>query len=570
MTSKIARFFAKGGKRTQGYAPLLGKVTNSTEFQRVLSLPRRRLDLSDVEDVTPLFAKSGELSFWPIQSAALVEAAKANGLFAAIGVGHGKTLIGLALPEALDSKKAVYLVKPDLKRQLEREINTFYGKHFNLPIDRISIVSYSELSSANHADVLDRELPDLIVCDEAHCLKRKSSARTKRFLRYLKRNPWCRVAILSGTITTRSILDYAHLIEHALRKNSPLPHGYYELRDWAGSLDVDPEYRTEPGVLLQFCDNGEDVREGFRRRLVETQGVVATEEGAIGTSLIVKQLKPEIPPDVHSLLVQVRKQWAIDEEELEDASARARVLKQVACGFYYRWDWGEDEPDWEWLEARQNWHREVRQKLTHATDGLDSPLLLARAADAYLKWQETGRVGVRPKLLWESQSWEAWKRVKDRDPPPVVPIWKNDFLVDAAIAWAYKQKEPSIIWYEWNAVGERIAQKGDIPLYGAGTDAGAQKHKVIVASIRAQGTGKNLQHYSRNLLTTAPPNGTTLEQTMGRTHRPGQKADEVSVEWFGHTPELVEAMSRAIEDAEYMEETTGQRQKILYATRIWK
>ena len=567
MKDSVARFFAEGGKRTKGYAPILGKVTNSVEFQRILALPRRRLDLSKVDDVTPLFAKSGELSFWPIQSAALIEAAKANGLFAAVGVGYGKTLIGLALPEALESKKTVYLVKPDLKKQLEREIQTFYGKHFRLPLDRIVIVSYSELSSAKDADVLEREMPDLIVADEAHCLKRKQSARTKRFLRYMKRNPWCRLAALSGTMTTRSILDYAHLIELVLRKNSPLPSGYYELRDWAGSLDVDPEYRTEPGVLLQFCE-GEDVREGFRRRLVETEGVVTTEEGSIGTSLVIKKQSPSVPQNVKELIAQVRKRWSIEDEELEDASARARVLKQIACGFYYRWDWG-DGPDLEWLEARAAWHREVRQKLTHASEGFDSPLLLARAAERFYDWDMSGREGKRPELAWDSAAWPAWREVKDRKPPPTVPVWKSDFLVDAALKWAFKQKQPSIIWYEWNALGERIAAKGGLPIYGAGTDAGERNHKIIVASIRAQGTGKNLQHYCHNLFTTVPPNGTAVEQAMGRTHRPGQKSDEVTVDWFGHTPELEEAMARAIEDAEYMEGTTGQRQKILYATRVW-
>ena len=121
-----------------GSLPPVGVVTNSAEFQRILNLPRRVLDLTSVLDVTPMFRKSGKLSFWPIQSAALIEASLADGLFAPIGVGHGKTLIGLALPEAMSSSRTVYLVKPDLKRQLETEDIEFYGEHFYLPLDRIT------------------------------------------------------------------------------------------------------------------------------------------------------------------------------------------------------------------------------------------------------------------------------------------------------------------------------------------------------------------------------------------------------------------------------------------------
>ena len=152
----LKELFAKA-KPGSGFSPVLGIVTNSVEFMRINALPRRVLRFEEAEDVTPLFAKTGELKFRPIQSAMVIEAAKADGLFAPVGVGWGKTLAALALPEAFGSKNAVYLVKPDLKRQLEREAETFYGKHFNLPLDRITIVSYSELSSAETASILDRK-----------------------------------------------------------------------------------------------------------------------------------------------------------------------------------------------------------------------------------------------------------------------------------------------------------------------------------------------------------------------------------------------------------------------------
>jgi hypothetical protein len=84
-----------------------------------------------------------------------------------------------------------------------------------------------------------------------------------------------------------------------------------------------------------------------------------------------------------------------------------------------------------------------------------------------------------------------------------------------------------------------------------------------------QGVGKNLQtHFSRNVITQFPPNGLIVEQMLGRTHRPGQEADEVIVDWFGGTPETEAAIYKAIEDARYQEETITGRQKLLYCTRI--
>lgn len=565
----LKELFAKATPGS-GFSPVLGTVTNSVEFMRINALPRRTLDLDNVEDVTPLFAKSGVLSFRPIQSVALIEAAKADGLFAAIGVGWGKTLIGLALPEALEAKKAVYLVQPDLKRQLVREAEQFYGKHFKLPLDRIHIVSYSELSSATKATILEDIEPDAIICDEAHCLRHKDSARTKRFLRYAAEHPGCRYAFMSGTMTTRSIRDYAHLIELALRKNSPLPRGYREINDWAGALDVRPQYRMSPGVLSRWCEEGETVREGFQRRLVETEGVVATQEGAIGTSLIVRKIVISVPEVIRKAMAQVNKTWTIGDNELEDATEKARALRQLASGFYYEWDWPNGEVDHEWLEARTNWNREVREKLKYATEEMDSPLLLQRAAERFRVWDKAQRPRPKPAKAWDSIYWNEWRLVKDRPPPPTKAIWLDDFLVQKAVAWAKKQKQPAIIWYTSKTVGEKIAAAGRFPLYGAATDASESKEPVIVCSIKTQGTGKNLQHYSRNLIVELPPNGTTFEQLAGRTHRPGQEADEVVIEWFGHTAEVEDAMEKILDDAEYMEKTTGQRQKVLYATRLNK
>jgi hypothetical protein len=529
-------------------------VTNSMEFQRIWNLPRRSVDLGR-HDVTPFFAKPGAtMRFFPIQSLALEEAARNNGLFAPIGVGFGKTLITLVLPEVMDSKRTVLLVPPQLKRQLvEKEIPK-YAEHFNLPLDRLTIVAYSELSSASKADILDEINPDLVVADEGHSLRHRSAARTKRFLRFMRSHPGCRFVCLSGTMTTRSITDYAHLIELALRSRSPLPLGFREVQDWAGALDVKPENPAQPGVLMQFCNPGENVREGFRRRMVETAGVVATDSGALGTSLVIRRRALRLPGEIGEMIDGVTEDWRIADEELTEATAVARVVRQLSAGFYYRWDWPGGVKDKDWLKARADWHKEVREYLKNRSKpGLDSPGLLAQAA---------------AKGKWLSMTWDAWALVKDRPEPPTVPVWINDFMVLGAVAWLKEEETRSIIWTEHASLGEAIAKHAGLEFYDHG-DSTFATGQHIVCSIHSQKTGKNLQdRYSRNLVTTVPPNGTTWEQMMGRTHRPGQEADEVVVDWFATHPIMDGSFQAALDDAKYQEETLGVKQKLLYGTKI--
>jgi hypothetical protein len=74
-----------------------------------------------------------------------------------------------------------------------------------------------------------------------------------------------------------------------------------------------------------------------------------------------------------------------------------------------------------------------------------------------------------------------------------------------------------------------------------------------------------LQRWSRNLVVAPPTSGKAWEQLLGRTHREGQQADEVSFEVFLPIQELKDCFERARADAKYLEETYGNRQKLNYA-----
>lgn len=551
-------------------------VRRTDEFDRIFNLTRRELDLNI--DLTAEFGRRGsDKRLWPLQSAALHDARMQGGLFAPLGVGHGKGLISYLVLRAMGLTRGVLLVPAQLREQARKE-HVFWNRHFMLPLldTELFIVSYEDLSSAKKADVLEKIRPQVIIADEAHKLKAKDSARTKRFLRYMRASGADLVA-MSGTITTRSLKDYAHLIELCLRRNAPVPsptHAWHDLVEWAEALDSPKknERPRNPGVLLSFCTDDElakvtsdvfesqqYVRAGFRRRLVETPGVVASEEGALGTSLVISARKFNVPAEVQEILSQTRKTWKIGDEEIEEATRMWAIMRQLSLGFYYIWDWPNGVRDLPWLAARAAWHKEIREFLQHRSKpGMDSPFLLAAAA-------ERGD--------WKSETWHAWKAERERlSPPPRKPIWFSDYALTEACRFLNEAPEPALLWYDADAFGRRLAEWSGARFVEPGDAATIERVKEnpthLVLSIASHGTGKNLQAWARQLITCPPQSGSVFEQLLGRTHRPGQTADLVRADVFCQTPELQLSWEQALRDARYLEETTGAKQKLNFATKI--
>jgi hypothetical protein len=551
-------------------------VPGSPDLERIVGLARRELDLTNVPDLTPLYAK-GSMRLWPIQSAALLDMEAAGGGLYPIGVGHGKTLISLLAGDALGAKRVVLLVPPSLRDQLTRVDIPRYSEAFRFVPPHV--VAYSELSGQKKANRLEELEPDLIVADEAHSLKHKDSTRTRRFLRYMKEHPGCRFVALSGTMTSRSLRDYAHLAALALGTRSPVPLSWGALEDWCAALDPDNPYPAPEGALRKLCNvdshNHDHVRARYRCRLVCSVGVVATEESSIGTSLVIRGRVPAngqpsgpgggmggvrnrggdsegcIPASVSQALKELRETWTRpDGEEISDALSFSRYARQIAQGFYLRY---KAPIDHEWLQARNEWHSEVRAYLRNSSGtGRDSPGLVAALAAR------------EPEKF---RAWRAWEALKDRPEPASEVVWLSDFLARDAAEWL---KDGGICWAAHPAMGQRIADLGvDTKFFGAGEAEAVERYrgKAVVLSTPALHKGLNVQdRYSRCLFTHVP--GVLIaEQAIGRIHRPGQVADTVEVDIYLHTAEVKERWERTKEEAEYVQGTMG-KQKILLATRV--
>lgn len=569
-------------------------------------LPRRALDLVSAPDLSPIYAVEGPdcpgcdlcpPRLRPVQSAMLIEAEAAGGLFASVGVGWGKELASLLLPDAMGAKLAVLLVPPRLRDQLLRVDLPRYSRHFRIPRDRIKVVAYSELSSADRGGILLDLRPDVVVANEAHKLRNRGAAVTRKFERYFEEYPGTKLAVLSGSLATRSPRDYAHLARLALGEATPLPSLWREVEDWSRALGSDEEQPLPPGMILDLC--GEEVRaeaereareevarEGgltvkqrqaeearsaarrvFSVRLSETAGVVCTADASVpGISIVVEAWRPAKPQIVEEFLEQVRRTWRVDGDDLTDGKDLARVCRQIASGFLYAWRWPGGQPDEEWLEARSRWHLCCRNAIRYGgrrNEPIDSPLQASRAAE---------RGDLNPET---AEAWVRWKRLRDRYPgggPPRETTWISDYFVKEAAKVA-REEVGTILWYQSIALGEALAREG-LPVYGAGTagdrvsDARPDREPSIAVEVGPHSEGKNLQAYWRNVVAEVPANGGTWEQLLGRTHRPGQARDEVRCLVAQHEESLRDAFGQAVEDARGCQERERMPQRILLAQRI--
>lgn len=613
-------------------------VSKSEDLVRILNIPRRQpLDLNSIEAqatveyvmnkyANPNMAcrcaqidpqiKLGNRTcirrLLPIQAWALYEIGIVKGLVGAIPVGAGKTLLSVMSALALNEPLALLLVPPNLIDQLIIDYQLI-SQHFKVPsiivhragnktwqrllqgVPLLHVLPYSLLQGKNNSDWIDKLAPNAIIADEVDGLADLGSARTKRIIRYFtgndKMTPEQRAArsrtkfcCWTGSLTDKSITEYAHLAAFALKENSPLPLDQNTVMEWAGALDANPT--RPPGALTLLCNPGEKPRQAFGRRVRETMGFIVTGTSEVrkpgSVELVEHQIKerqvPEIPDIIQQALDKVRDFKRPDtlagnkyDEELVEALDQARYAQQVATGMFYKFIFprgeSEDLID-EWFAARKEWNKEQRYKLFQNDEFLDSPGLLEDAAkrawksDAVVMTDKHGN----PYPEWKAESWMRWRGVKDKVQPKTKAVRLHDFLVRDAIEWALES--PGIVWYQMIEFAQWMHELSGLPIHDGGRLADQKLRletgkRSILASIKSNHRGRNgLQYlFNRQLITQIFASARVGEQLLGRVHRQGQKSN-VLTEVYLHTPEIEKSFRQALERAKYNEETLNQRQKL--------
>lgn len=546
-----------------------GGVQKTADLERVLALPRREA-MTDAEldalaaEFTEVLSITGRCSGKPdhrglcdvcdsplalrrTQALALHDIGIHNGGLLPIGVGEGKTMITLLAAYILGARKPILFLPASLIENAERAIRQL-SNHWLIP-SNIYIRSYELHGRPAGEKLLEDWEPDAVLADEGHRWKNIRAATTRRMARYMAKHPRTPVVIASGTMTRDSLLDFNHLAWWCLKERTPMPADRDELEDWAAALDepkpgkpgteIEP---LDPGALMLFADPKEvetegrlvAARRGFRRRLTDTPGVVATagDGERVDCSLYINAKMYDVSPVTEQHFRTLRGDpknrfefpgWQRpDGKEFEQGVEVWACARQLAVGLHY--EWSPPPPD-DWMKARKAWSAYVRAILQHSRT-LDSPEVVVRAIEA-------GRLDDRGGVL------ATWQKIRHTFRPNTIAVWHDETVLQDCAKWA---SEPGIIWTEHGHFGQRLSRETGIPYYGAkGRDARGQYiedgdgKRAIIASIDANRDGKNLQKkWNRNLFISPPDGWDVWQQGIARTHRPGQLKDEVIADvWFG-------------------------------------
>lgn len=592
---------AISAESTKAPAKRPAAVMKSGELIRIGTLPRRpRPGAEELAQLAQAYTAGlrsirGEQTLWPLQAWALHELRQCGGAFVAANVGAGKTLIAWLALTVTGARRPLVIVPAKLKEKTRKDFRR-YAAHWAGPSpDAVRIESYEFISHSGGVDVDDHKgnpgflqtfAPDLIVADEIHKLRRKTSARLKRFKRHMKASPGTKFVALSGTVTNRSLHEYAHILEWCLPNGCPLPtiwedygkeFGRQDTLDlWASALDekVAEGKRIAPGALLELASPEQQrearyggayeikaARQGYRSRLIETPGVVATQEARLtradGT-LVALTLREWAPAARDPALEPHFRQLRTMGETpagllLADSISVWACARQLGLGFFYKWDPAAPE---DWYAKRKAWASLCREILKVNKRGLDTEKDVAKAV---LKDLYPGR-----EIL------EDWRAIRPTFEPKNVATWLSYEALEAAARWALEG--PGLIWTAHVEFALELQRWTGLAYYGrGGLDAAGKpveshdpRYPAIV-SILGNQEGRNLQAFNRNLVMCPPSTGMESEQLLGREHRSGQERDVTADFWFG-CQEHAGAFWQAVQDSEYVLDSTGAEYKLITAT----
>lgn len=558
-------------------------VSDSSELSRIVALPKRELDVTSPEALdlaelissayrkknAPRMPNDQKYKLFPIQARCLQELHD-YGLIAPIPVGQGKTLISFLAGAVLDSRRPLLIIPAKLKDKTQEAL-AFFQQVFDFPLPQL--LSYEKLSLVQYKNYLMDYQPDLIVCDEAHKLKNPRGPRAKRLRQYLELYPKTKFVPLSGTLTSRSLNDYAHLAKWALGDMSPLPHQWHFLQEWRDALDVKiaANRRLAPGALVKLCnpDEGEafrndpvkTVRQAFARRFLSTPGVVSSNVDPLAARCSL-QIDAEIftvSETTSNHFKKLRGMWETpDGHPFSFPWELWRHARELCSGFYYRWN--PRAPN-DWLNARKQWAglcREASQK-RHKGFTFETEKDVANGID-------DGTVEDPFNFLAD------WRAIRGTFIPNTEAVWHDDSAINYVVNWCKENK--GIIWVEHQAFGRRLQQElGYRYFQSGGADDKGPIYKTseaedgcIIASIASNGEGQDLQHgWSNNLITSVPTTNLVWEQLIGRTHRHGQEADEVKFDVMLGCSESLNGFNQACSDARYQNQTQDAPKKLLLA-----
>lgn len=507
-----------------------------------------------------------------------VEAKEHTYLTSGFTVTHNTDLSAL-LANVFQSKRTLILV-PAALRQKTMDDFSVLRSHWVFPAcfladeastvspgdPVIRILSYESLSTVGYATFIEEFDPELIIADEAHALQSMKSGRARRVFRFIKakrkRKGKIHYVPMTGTGWSKSLKQIYHQFDASHEEWSPIPRDYMSIEQWSMCIDrgVKEDLRYGPGALLRLCPSEpnadlDTVRRAIRDRILCTPGVVSSKEVSCGLPLILQRRDITVPPEVRTAMKGLREDNVLPSGDSVPAGVTFwNHAREIANGFAYYYDPAPPDP---WRKAKSAWDSFVRNAITASHGKLDTPLQVWNYVEDKVN---AGQGSAYPEFV-------AWKAIRESFVPVTKPFWISDYLVRDAEDWALKTG--GIVWVQHStahlddndddSVGGRFTK---IPYFGGGDERIKTYKGPCAASVRAHGTGKNLQQWDEALLMGFTSSGKTIEQLLARHHREGQKSDIVKFHFYAHSKENLNAVETCLLDAEYIEATSGAEQRI--------
>lgn len=580
-------------------------VQYSEEYARIAALPRR--DLALVSTQTPeLRTEAGRLAgvaFRDLQARACVELHWYHGLFAALPVGLGKTLLMWLAALIKRSRRPHVFMPANLKKDKTPRDFAALSKHWvsNQPAPMMH--SYASLTQEKNLDLLDRLQPDLLILEEAHNVSNFDGSAAQRLDRYIMSHPECVVVVLTGTIMRKSLKDFAHLLRWTHRERSPLPRDKNTLWTWCQALDEDAGLgRWDPGALLDFPPYDEFTRHGLlararngvQRRIRETPGVIIVDEDLCDQPLTIRLVLPPPDAEIEERFRRFRDSWeAPDNWPLTSSLEVFTHTRQLGAGFYQKhvprpppdelalpphsepyfrnWDKEEREPPKpSYVDARRMVSRFIR-------DDIRSSRLegTPRDTDGVVRAFHRGH----PVL-------QMWDRVEPIYRPETEAEWFSGSVIQHAQHWAQwiasrgigaTWDDKGLIWVKYQEIAEALASMSGLPYFGsegrqivngkktkASIEDPLSQRGTVILSFDANREGRNLQAWCHNLIIGWEQSALYTEQALGRSHRFGQ-TKPCTWDVLLTSSETHDSFFKTIAKSRVIYEVQGHTQKILRA-----
>ena len=325
--------------------------------------------------------------------------------------------------------------------------------------------------------------------------------------------------------------------------------------------------RTAPGALHQLIDlDAEDFDGGdpalvsdlglarmrFRKRLQRTEGCIISDEDSCDKALAIELSCAPDDPAIEKAFRDFRLKRLPNGEVLTDSLSVWRQAKNLGRGYFE--EWIDPPPDW-WNDPRKAYAK-LCEKVIWRTAWTAKPLDTRKAVHREFPNHPVVKV---------------WEEVEKEWSGETRPVWLSGSVVDDAAA--YGAEHHCLLWTESVCFGLALADATGLPFYGAqgltvdGGDVELDEGRgTIILSTGANMRGRNLQdRWNRSHLSGCLQSARYNEQWLGRIHRFGQARDcHAHVKLTSGDSQY--SFERALDEAQFVYETQGHRQKLLRAS----